>query len=508
MQGPTNNEYSFNVYDPNAVMQPVMQQPPQTVAPPPKTAKKTGSKALTIINPATGKSIFDDDTTSSVNSDAGEKTNADHSHHKEDSMEKENAEPLTPVVSAMSDGPSVDITPKHTSKNKKTKPPEIILADPPKAVIKIEQKVVEVEPEIVAIQVPCSPDTENNNGGLVSAVPIVEMTEIPQIKSVTPPPTPVVVVAVEIPQVVEFIPQPAVVIDSNDTNNNNYQKVADEVEEIPEELLTPEADETDRAAVVEIPQDSNNNSTEADEKLADGLIAYDDDQWSPANLAGKKYYTRDQLLKLKDAIGVPPLKLPEGVANTLMKNNKEYLTNTLNQTMPPPMGMRQPYDAINSVAPKFMMNQPGGRNPYPNKRPSQTGIKQQVPGRGSQSGPDRQIIKLNLSLQDNVKLNEAENAWKPTHLSRKPDLNEEERQTSDVLSKFRSMLNKLTAENFDVLVNDVRTYKIDTTERLDGVSFESCAFSSFLMIPFLGYKSPLREGNFRAKVCTDLCKFV
>ena len=96
-----------------------------------------------------------------------------------------------------------------------------------------------------------------------------------------------------------------------------------------------------------------------------------------------------------------------------------------------------------------------------------------MPGRGSQSGPDRQIIKLNLSLQDNVKLNEAENAWKPTHLSRKPDLNEEDRQTSDVLSKFRSMLNKLTAENFDVLVNDVRTYKIDTTERLDGVSLES-----------------------------------
>lgn len=379
MQGPTNNEYSYNVYaDPNTVMQPVMQQqPPQTVAPPPKTAKKTGSKALTIINPATGKSIFDDDTTSSVNNDVGEKT-ADH--HKEDSMEKENAEPLTPVVSAMSDGPSVDITPKHTNKIKKTKPPEIPqLADPPKPVVKVEQKV-EVEVEIVVpVQVAAiTPDTENNNGNLVNAVPIVEMTEIPQTKSVTPPPTPtpIAVVAVEAPQIVEFVPQPAVVIDSNDTNNNNYQKVEDEVEEIPEEI--PEVDETDRAAVVEIPQDSNNNSTEADEKLGEGLINYDDDQWSPANLAGKKYYTRDQLLKLKDAIGIPQFKLPEGVANTLMKNNKEYLTNTLNQTMPP-MGMRQPYDAINSVAPKFIMNQLGGRNPYPSgKRPSQTGTKQQV----------------------------------------------------------------------------------------------------------------------------------
>lgn len=93
-----------------------------------------------------------------------------------------------------------------------------------------------------------------------------------------------------------------------------------------------------------------------------------------------------------------------------------------------------------------------------------------MPGRGSsQSGPDRQIIKLNLSLQDNVKLNEAENAWKPSHLVKKVEMNDEERATHDVLSKFRSMLNKLTAENFDVLVEQVRTYKIDTTERLDGV---------------------------------------
>ena len=48
-------------------------------------------------------------------------------------------------------------------------------------------------------------------------------------------------------------------------------------------------------------------------------------------------------------------------------------------------------------------------------------------------------------------------------------MNEEERETFDVLSKFRSMLNKLTAENFDVLVEQVKLYKIDTMERLDGV---------------------------------------
>lgn len=70
-----------------------------------------------------------------------------------------------------------------------------------------------------------------------------------------------------------------------------------------------------------------------------------------------------------------------------------------------------------------------------------------------------------------MKLNEAENAWKPSHLQKDKGMSDEERLTLDVLSKFRSMLNKLTAENFEVLVEQVRAFKIDTTERLDGVSF-------------------------------------
>jgi translation initiation factor 4G len=95
-----------------------------------------------------------------------------------------------------------------------------------------------------------------------------------------------------------------------------------------------------------------------------------------------------------------------------------------------------------------------------------------MPGRGSsQSGPDRQLLKINLSLQNDIKLNESENAWKPTHLKKGEEAPDESKTTGEVLSKFRSMLNKLTAENFGVLVEQVRTFKIDTSERLDGVSF-------------------------------------
>lgn len=288
-------------------------------------------------------------------------------------------------------------------------------------------------------------------------------------------------------------------LDSNDTNNNNYQQKLPKPDN--EEKTLKEVTKAPKN-VEPVPQDSNNNSTddksvmtspsirqnasapvqpkEKEEKPAaesasrkvsvvDGPIDYDEGQWSPANLEGKKYYTRDQLLKLKDLpIAAAPKKLPENVANSLMKNNKDFLTMTLTQTMPMTGGMqRVPFDPINSLTPKFMAQQMSGRNPYPNKRPSQQGNKQQMPGngRGSQAG----IIKLTLSLQDDVKLNEAENAWKPSHLVKKAELTEEERITHDLLSRFRSMLNKLTAENFGLLVEEVKTYKIDSGERLDGV---------------------------------------
>lgn len=350
----------------------------------------------------------------------------------------------------------------------------------------------ETEPQAVPAVPHIPQDNENNNNNVTVAASVATPAFVPTDEPVSE---------------VKVAKSPVVVsLDVNDTNNNNYQKVT-----------KPEANEEKEVPVTKkvaepLPQDSNNNSTDdkavmtspsirqttpepmpapvkdKEEKPAavvdvlrkvsvSSLIAYDDGQWSPANLSGKKYYTRDQLLKLKDqpvATAAPLMsKLPDNFANTLMKNNKDVLSNTLNQTMPlPNMSSMQrnvgQFDPTLSVQPKFMANQQmGGRNPY-QKRPSQQGNKQQMPGngRGSQAG----IIKLTLSLQDDVKLNEAENAWKPSHLVKKQDMTEEENVTYELLSRFRSMLNKLTAENFGLLVEEVKTYKIDTSERLDGVS--------------------------------------
>lgn len=377
-----------------------------------------------------------------------------------------------------------------------SKPPETvapvpILADPPKP-----SKPAEPEPEVAVVAAPITQDNENNNHSVTPTEP----TTVPSVVPIEPP-----AVELEVLEVAAAIVAPQ--LDLNDTNNNNYQKATQPDKSDEKETVKPSI--AQKKPGDDIPQDTNNNSTDdksvmtspsirhnaqsaappapEPEKAQDespavaavtekvrkiSVIDYVVGQWSPENTEGKKYYTRDQLLKLKDQLmaSTPPsiTKMPENVANTLMKNNKEYLTSTLNQTMPVPNMQRMAVDAINNIAPKFMPNNQmgGGRNLY-QKRPSQQGNNKQAPGggRGSQPG----IIKLTLSLQDDVKLNEAQNAWKPSHLVKKADMTEEERTTHDLLSRFRSMLNKLTAENFELLVEQVKTYKIDTSERLDGV---------------------------------------
>lgn len=126
MAPPQANEYpytSLEVYPPVMQAQPV----PTQAQPPPqqKTVKKTGSKAIKIINPVTGKDIFAEDSSSQSTGGANSGTSgasiatvdkaitASHNElNKDEAVEKETST-TTPVVSAMSDGPSVDITPKH-----------------------------------------------------------------------------------------------------------------------------------------------------------------------------------------------------------------------------------------------------------------------------------------------------------------------------------------------------------------------------------------------------------
>ncbi|XP_053593763.1 eukaryotic translation initiation factor 4 gamma 3 isoform X2 [Microplitis demolitor] len=78
------------------------------------------------------------------------------------------------------------------------------------------------------------------------------------------------------------------------------------------------------------------------------------------------------------------------------------------------------------------------------------------------------MIHLSLSLNEAIKLHESTNAWKPTPLKNNKTAKDDEK-TQLLYKKVRSVLNKLTPEKFDKLVEQVRELEIDTQEKLQGV---------------------------------------
>lgn len=138
-------------------------------------------------------------------------------------------------------------------------------------------------------------------------------------------PSPPVMIEEIVPVVVEVIPEvapPAVLQD--ELNNNGV--IASETVTEPETVTAP--DETDKVAVAP-PADSNNNNNNATPTVQPNAMSYSPDQWSPANLGGKRYYTREQLLKLKDlpaAVARPAI--PDAV-KTLLAKNQDILLGVL-----------------------------------------------------------------------------------------------------------------------------------------------------------------------------------
>lgn len=76
---------------------------------------------------------------------------------------------------------------------------------------------------------------------------------------------------------------------------------------------------------------------------------------------------------------------------------------------------------------------------------------------------------INIQLhREEVKLQKAENAWKPSMMQRKQSQAEID-ETEELYRQIRGILNKLTAQNFEVMLNQFKVLKIDTTEKLNGV---------------------------------------
>ncbi|NXX14716.1 IF4G1 factor, partial [Podargus strigoides] len=204
-------------------------------------------------------------------------------------------------------------------------------------------------------------------------------------------------------------------------------------------------------------------------KAADQKYRYKEEQWKPLNPEEKKRYDREFLLgfqfifaSMQKPEGLPqitdvvldkanktPLRALDPIRLSGMNCSPDFTPSFANLGRPV-MGNR----GLSKELSFFSPCQPSGLGP----RRSQQ----------SQRKEPRKIIAT-VSLNEDVKLNKAEKAWKPTSKRASEEEDPENIKTQELLRRVRSILNKLTPQMFQQLMKQVMELSIDTEERLKGV---------------------------------------
>ncbi|KAM6990606.1 eukaryotic translation initiation factor 4 gamma 1a isoform 2-T2 [Tautogolabrus adspersus] len=199
-------------------------------------------------------------------------------------------------------------------------------------------------------------------------------------------------------------------------------------------------------------------------ELSGQKYQYKEEQWKPIDPEEKKRYDREFLLGFQ-FIGASMHK-PEGLPLI-----SDVVLDKANKT---PLRPADPARLMN-VGPDFTPSYLGNlgsrsvggpRGPPPGPRRSQQGQRKEP----------RKIIS-SMSLGEDVQLNKAEKAWKPTakKSTRSRAAEEVEAEddselgkTQELFKRLRSILNKLTPQKFQDLMKQVTDLTIDTEERLKG----------------------------------------
>ncbi|NXU69944.1 IF4G1 factor, partial [Horornis vulcanius] len=204
-------------------------------------------------------------------------------------------------------------------------------------------------------------------------------------------------------------------------------------------------------------------------KAAGQKYGYKEEQWKPLNPEEKKRYDREFLLgfqfifaSMQKPEGLPqitdvvldkanktPLRAIDPIRLSGMNCSPDFTPSFANLGRPV-MGNR----GLSRELRFFSMCQPSGLGP----RRSQQ----------SQRKEPRKIIAT-VSLNEDVKLNKAEKAWKPSSKRASEEEDPENIKTQELLRRVRSILNKLTPQMFQQLMKQVMELSIDTEERLKGV---------------------------------------
>nr|XP_046263507.1 eukaryotic translation initiation factor 4 gamma 1a isoform X3 [Scatophagus argus] len=236
---------------------------------------------------------------------------------------------------------------------------------------------------------------------------------------------------------------------------------ADPTPVVPVELSPEVADET-----WEEKEDKQNAEPDRPKATAEPTgqkYQYKEEQWKPIDPEEKKRYDREFLLGCQFVSA--SMHKPEGLPLI-----SDVVLDKVNKT---PLRPADPARLMN-VGPDFTPSYLGNlgsrsvggpRGPLPGPRRSQQGQRKEP----------RKIIS-SMSLSDDVQLNKAEKAWKPSTKkptrSRGGEEGEEEdpehAKTQELFKRLRSILNKLTPQKFQELMKQVSDLMIDTEERLKG----------------------------------------
>lgn len=221
--------------------------------------------------------------------------------------------------------------------------------------------------------------------------------------------------------------------------------------------------------------DAENIQPESDKPSGtDKKYQYKEEQWKPINTEEKKKYDREFLLGFQfiSASMNKPVGLPAISDVVLDKANKTPLRQLDPSRLP---GMNCGPDFTPSFANLGRPGMGGGRGPPPGMGMGVSG-----PRRSQQMQRNKEPRKIitSMSLNDDIQLNKAEKAWKPTvKKSTRRGVEEttvetddpEQQKTQELFKRVRSILNKLTPQKFQQLMKQVTELTIDTEERLKGV---------------------------------------
>jgi len=230
-------------------------------------------------------------------------------------------------------------------------------------------------------------------------------------------------------------------------------KVNGILDSIPPELRRSESTKSEKHDTSELEEgeivDDEDNVNADDSKAQKLKYDYKEDQWSPLNPEGKKQYDREFLICLqRDPLS---LQKPGNLPNMEIVKDKPNLAKSGGGMAP------SRFD----FTPGFVIKTNSRQGV--NKRGSQGGDKSRRDNRDNRDQKPRMVISL-PSISAEVKLNKAENAWKPGAKEKKEGV--EHTEMDELRKKVLAILNKLTPQKFETLVQKFQELPIDTQDKL------------------------------------------